>query len=309
MVAQSRKGELKWTQARNSSESFLSQTPKYNSIIFLLTLGIAGGLLYLAINLSAKKSAAVGGNFAYLSDEFDNGYPEKRFDFVLRAFGQFFGPQVEKAGGHLRIVKDWNDGAVNAWGWKEGNAWFLEVPGGISRYSLINEEAFVSVLCHELGHLMGGAPTNGSSGTISVEGQADFYSVQKCFRAFADKIAPFYPLKIDMGGRDQEIQAVCQRNQDAKLCESALLGALSLTGYYASIEDKPAPYLLQPDLSVVSSTLEMHPSAQCRLDTMLASTLCPVSPADEISWQDPTVGYCHQLLHPEFARPRCWFAN
>ena len=180
------------------------------------------------------------GPFSFAAgNEWDNGYTEAEFHRVLQNIESHYRPLAEAAGGTFQIDHDWTDGAANAFAWRIGDEFILEVPGGIARYHLITEDAFILILCHELGHLFGGDP---HSHNISFEGQSDYYSTNICFR----KLRP-----------------------EATI-DQTLAGALALTSFYAKISKVSPPRLETPDPTQVNKTLRSHPSPQCRLDTLVA---------------------------------------
>ncbi len=231
-----------------------------------------------------------------------NDYTEARYDEILDRFIEIMQPRVGARGGELKILRDWTDGAVNAWAWREGSEYWIEAPGGAARYYLINEEAFLATLCHELGHLIGGAP---KSLQISYEGQSDYYSAAKCLRIVLREIAPFKPI-----APTPDVVQSCLAwtpDEDRRICERSLIGALSLTSYYAQLEKVPAPQISTPSRDQASSTLQTHPKSQCRFDTYLAGALCPLSRDVEFGEQDFRTGACHSQFSPAHARPSCWF--
>ncbi len=232
-----------------------------------------------------------------------NDYSEERYDHVLDRFIEIMQPAVGARGGELKILRDWSDGAVNAWAWREGREYWLEVPGGAAKYYLINEEAFLATLCHELGHLMGGAP---KSLQISYEGQSDYYSAAKCLRIVLPQIEPVK--KLDPSDETKRACAKWKNESDRSTCERSLSGALSLTSYYAQLEKTSAPLISTPSQERVTKTLQAHPKAQCRLDTYVAGALCEKPAAEDFGEQDATVGACHQGWMAEHARPGCWYA-
>lgn len=219
-------------------------------------------------------------------NRYDNGYTEQRYHFVLDSIIAVFGPLIQERGGRLRIKRDWTDGAVNAWAERWGELYILEIPGGMARYHLINEEGFLTTICHELGHLLGGSPHRR---TISVEGQADYYSTMKCMELILAELD--YP-------HDHENLSECHGDY----CQARLSGALSLSSYYAELARRPVPRLDTPDLSTVSRTRVDHPPAQCRFDTMVAGIKC--ANRDDFSYENAREGAC---LDPVGARPSCWF--
>ena len=215
--------------------------------------------------------------FSYLGNQFDNGYSEAKYNAVILKVKEVYEPVIHSLGGSFHILDDWSDGAVNAWAFRLGREYWLELPGGMSRYHLINEEAFILTICHELGHLLGGEPMNG---VISFEGQADYFSSQQCAETLFKEIKAFAELPAN-----QEVLRRCSKEKERKaLCQRVLKGALSLTSYYAEISNKPFPKLSTPSSFVAQKTLQQHPEAQCRLDTIGA-------------------GYFNQ------SRPICWFKS
>ena len=192
-------------------------------------------------------------------DPYNNGYTEQRFNEVLNHLLKIYKPIIQAQGGIFKIKRDWGDGAVNMWAERHGNDFWLEVPGGMARYHLITEEGFISSLCHELGHLLGGEP---KSGMISYEGQSDYFAGQTCIALVLKDLAP-----VKTSDPDLEVENICQQDL---LCERVLKGAKSLTSYYAELERAPAPQLSTPSTQVVDKTLTSHPPAQCRLDTFFA---------------------------------------
>lgn len=230
-------------------------------------------------SFSAGASSFPTNAYSPLSDKYNNGYPKIRYQSVLDKLIEVYSPIVEARGGTFHILRDWSDGAVNMWAFKLGQEYWLEMPGGMSRYHLINEEGFLLSACHELGHLLGGAPFKGSGSSISLEGQSDYYATKDCIDLVLTSVEPYKKIDVRL-----EVKEACALISESSLCERALEGALSLTSYYAELEKVPAPRLSTPSKVIVSETLKVHPPAQCRLDTFLA-------------------GY------EKKERPKCWYKN
>lgn len=218
---------------------------------------------------------------------FDNGYLEERYDEVLDTVYEVFAPIIRQRGGYLRIVRDWSDGAVNAWAWRQGQQYGIEIPGGMARYSLINEEAFIATICHEIGHLLGGSPHHYS---ISVEGQADYYAPMKCM----EKV--FLALEYD-----EEDRSINNLDCSGIYCYERFRGIESLSSYYAELGRVPKPSLSTPSSYRTQRTLRSHPKPQCRFDTMIAALAC--SNRDDFSYEDPLTGSCQGIGK----RPACWY--
>ncbi|GEM_PF-3244925 len=128
---------------------------------------------------------------------------------------------------------------VNAEIKKNDSEIVVSVWGGMLGHPLMTPDAFTLLLCHEIGHLLGGPPLKSRNGWSSTEGQADYYS-GICARSFEFDSARF---------------------MDA---------ALNLTKIYAQVSNQVEPELDSCDTSLATRTNYGHPKAQCRLDTLLA---------------------------------------
>lgn len=234
--------------------------------------------------------------YSFLND-WNNGYPESRYNDILDTFISIYTPIIAQKGGTFHIQRDWSDGAVNAWAWRSGTEYHLEVPGGMSRYHLIIEEAFIMTICHELGHLIGGSPARNQE--ISYEGQSDYFAASHCMKRMMMVIKPYAQLKPD-SERDHH----CGNNI---VCHRTLAGARSVADYFASLDGNKTLSLINEDPTVVKQTNDKHPASQCRLDTMKRGYLCPVGFDDDVSYTDYRNGSCHREFFPDYARPACWF--
>lgn len=129
---------------------------------------------------------------------------------------------------------------VNAEIKKNNNQFVLELFGGMLSHPKMNENTFRLLLCHELGHALGGTPLKSRTGWSATEGQADYFSGKFCAKL----------LGID----------------ETSFTE----GALNLTTIYAEVMREAPPKLYQSDERQVERTNYGYPSVQCRLQTILA---------------------------------------
>lgn len=116
----------------------------------------------------------------------------------------------------------------------------ISVMGGMLHHPKMNHEALKLLLCHEMGHLLGGPPYKSRGGWSSTEGQADFYSGLSCARYL---------------GFDER---------------SFVESAITLTTIYAEVTREPLPRLNSCEERPASRTNYGYPSVQCRLDTLMA---------------------------------------
>lgn len=140
----------------------------------------------------------------------------------------------------LTVVFEHEDPRVNAELTKNEDELTIRVWGGMLHHRLMTEQTLLLLLCHEMGHFLGGPPTKARGGWSSTEGQADYYSSFQCAREVGLDEVSFYD------------------------------SALNLTRIYASVTFSPDPFLDRCDPAVVTRTNFGYPSVQCRLDTLLA---------------------------------------
>ncbi len=140
----------------------------------------------------------------------------------------------------LTINLEPNNPRINAEIVKNNQLIVLSVWGGMMAHPLMTSETFLLLLCHEVGHLLGGSPLKARDHWSSTEGQADYYSTAKCARR--------------MGLQEGQV----------------IDGALNLSRIYAQVTSEPAPKLDRSDSTRPVRTNYGYPPVQCRLDTLLA---------------------------------------
>lgn len=237
------------------------------------------------------------------------GLTEAQFNQVLDKIEGLYAPIIKGLGGKLVIERNWTDDTVNAYAQRQGNVYKISMFGGLARHEAVTQDGFALVACHELGHHLGGAPKSGGR-WASNEGQADYYGNLKCLRrvfssgtgmftraASNDEVA----LKACAAAYSTAGErAMCKREADAGVSLGTLLNILGGgTG---------SPQFDTPDTSVVETTDDSHPAAQCRLDTYFQAALCARPWTETMSDSDANVGSCtHAQGFNVGLRPLCWY--
>jgi hypothetical protein len=239
------------------------------------------------------------------------GITEAQFNSVIDQVEDMYAPIVSEYGGKLKVVRKWTDGTVNAYAEQIGSEWQVAMFGGLARHKTITPDGFALVVCHELGHHIGGAPRYAGDDWASNEGQADYFATLKCLRrvwqsednasiirsmdvpAFlTSSCKKQWPNKVD--------QAICIRGGMAGDSVAKLFQALSWS--------MKAPKFDTPDPKQVTATNDNHPDTQCRLDTYFQGALCEKSFNEESGQTDEVSGACHSASNHKIGlRPRCWF--
>lgn len=244
---------------------------------------------------------------------------EDQFNAVIDRAEQIYGPKFKADGKTLIVKRKWTDGTVNALARRplfSRKKAIVEMFGGLARHNLVTSDAFALVLCHEIGHHIGGTPSisSGLSGKFANEGQSDYFATLKCAReiwAQDDNVAIMANVNVPT-----TVTALCQKSwdsaEDIALCQRSAMAGKSLGDTLGSLPTNPADRMTtdfdKPDQTVVSRTNNAHPKAQCRLDTYFAGALCTKSVTENVSFSDEMAGTCNTSRGDDLGvRPLCWF--
>lgn len=231
---------------------------------------------------------------------------------VLKVYNTFFTAQ----GRSLKISASWKDQELNAYAAQEGKESWIHLSGGYAQAPYMSRDAYYTVICHELGHHLGGFPRKESS-FASTEGQADYYSTAKCMKVI---------LKFDPQNRriaeslkiPPQIKALCRKEHrtqdDYYVCLRSVKAAedYGRMSYFMKNKKNPETVvnLLLRDTNITHKTFPYHPEPQCRLDTKLEGALCNLNERLYFGEKDETQGACHKNKgHSVGMRPACWFAS
>jgi hypothetical protein len=236
------------------------------------------------------------------------GMIETEFNGVLDTLERLYKPQLAALGKTLEIRRLWTNETVNASTSQSGNRVILNMYGGLARHAAVTMDGFALVVCHELGHNVGGAPRGGWA---TIEGQSDYYANLKCLRqVFADSSASSFTRKRE----DNEVaQRACAASfpadKDQEICLRGALAGKSVGYLFMALHNSTTtPSFATPDPKVVTTMFTTHPATQCRLDTYLAGSVCPQPVSAQLSNTDTIPGTCNRSNgFTTGFRPLCWF--
>ena len=161
-----------------------------------------------------------------------------------------FSRELQSAHKPLILDADWDSPYLGA-GIGLGDGFLkLVILGGTARIKEMSQDAFAALICHEIGHVIGGAPYQSIKGAdwASLEGQADFFAASTCLpRYFAS-----------LGAQSLEIR---ERTETAGY--HLFLGLKQ----YSSETKNQALIRGKKPLPKVESTTQSYPSVQCRYET------------------------------------------
>ena len=238
---------------------------------------------------------------------------EHDFNVVTSTLYKIYAPVIEAVSGlKFNMVADWQDGTVNAYATRTVDAWNVHINGGIARAKGMTMEGLAVIVCHEIGHHLGGAPrTFLYYGWPSAEGQADYFATSKCLKKYFAQLSVEEHFAIDQSIPEKVIldcNSVYKSLADLKICVRSQMAALDFAHFLNSLPDVRNPILLTAtDPKVVKGTItNEYPKPQCRFDTLYQGSLCGVHSDVATSETDAKIGHCNDESKPG-TRPRCWY--
>lgn len=158
--------------------------------------------------------------------------------------------EVSKLGRPIILDAKWNSPYMGAGAVKKNDRFEIMVLGGTVRVDGFSKEAYATIICHELGHIIGGAPYQDFAGTewSSREGQADYFAASQClpryYRSLGHSEASILD-KIEQGGYDF---------------------LASMMSFSSATREQSLERVFVP-MAPVETTLRGYPSLQCRYET------------------------------------------
>lgn len=277
-------------------------------------------LLFFTLHSSLSFACIDGKGFLPENDmripvsEKNSGLTEAQYHEVIDKVEKIYAPIVKDYGALLKIDRKWQSDVVNAGTYRDegGYHWHINLYGGFPRHPAITEDGYALVICHELGHHIGGAPKktiNGKPFWASTEGQSDYFATLKCLRkVFAgdDNIEAIAKMRVP-----EVVKEECEHfptDWERALCIRTSLAGLSVASVNADSRKVPVPEFEITDPKVVEATYEAHPVPQCRLDTYFQGSVCEIPSFRSLSQSDELLNTCHEeLSHTKGTRPSCWY--
>lgn len=252
---------------------------------------------------------------------------EAQFKALLNQIQSSYTDVVKFHGGTLAIAGDWKSEKLNAGATQLMNFWRVVISGALARRPELTPDGFTLIVCHELGHHLGGYsfshPVNPILGVWAAnEGQADYFATQVCARklwnnekeknaSFRSQASDFVKNRCDTAWNTQEDRDACYRISVASQSVAATMAALM---------NKPMPSFETPDPARVDATSDNHPAVQCRMDTSFQGAICAMPHDEKVIPGKKTAGgpfaaeaereaflYSCRASEPFGYRPACWF--
>lgn len=237
---------------------------------------------------------------------------EHEFNVVTQILYKIYAPKIKEKGNvDLVMNADWKDATVNAFATREVGTWTVHVAGGIARAKGMTKDSLALIVCHELGHHLGGAPrTFLYDGWPSAEGQADYWASSKCLKNYYNELKNEEVI-LDINIPEKVINQcsyVYKTYAEIKVCVRTMMASLDFAHFLNSLPDVKIPVSLDgSDTRQVKGTnTNDYPRPQCRFDTLYHGALCDIAYDVATSETDAKIGHCNDIAKPG-TRPRCWY--
>jgi len=241
---------------------------------------------------------------------------EKEFHEILDEAEQVYAPIVAAHGAVLEMRRAWEDGTVNAWTTREGKTWIVQMYGGLARHAAVTPDAFRIVVCHELGHQLGGYPFKRDySGKIrwaSAEGQSDYYATSKCMRRLFKNDSNVQIVSRMKKAKEvhPKVDAMCKKSfedaDDYAICVRSAMGGIALANLFANLSKDTASIDVTAP-ATAKTNFDGYPKSQCRLETFVAGAVCAADYRLNPTSTNANFGYCAYEKGEDGFRPLCWY--
>jgi hypothetical protein len=235
------------------------------------------------------------------------GVTEKSYNAHINKALLLFGPYVAFTGNILSIEKRWQSelpgSSVN---YAHPPIFEVVLNGAAFRTPTMTDDGMAFMICHEIGHIIGGDPKYSPGYWPSVEGQASYAASNLCLREFfkdEDNSETKAPLVVT-----QECSKTYSDREEASLCIRTVMAGYIFAENYRQFKLLPGEFhkefppisFEKKDPSEVRETNRSYPSPQCQFDTAFAAALCEKGKNFTVDvFRDPDQFTC--------TRPRCWY--
>lgn len=248
-------------------------------------------------------------------DFYNTNKTPAKFEKFTNRIVSLYADTIKELGGNLKTEFLWDSTDLNAYAEKNKSNWKIVFHGALYRDKRVTDDGFIMTVCHELGHLLGGAPFKLGHET-SAEGQADYWASTVCAKKYFTK----YPEKVVTSNgfvRDQCSKKYENDIPAQKICYRTTMAGYSLASFLGLQSEGKQPRFETPDKHVLDVTDQLHPIAQCRLDTFLAGSLCELEDSS-VRFEEKILGdklttdfKCTETIDGQLVqvdkRPKCWF--
>ena len=201
----------------------------------------------------------------------------------------------------MKTNLDWETPYFSAWVTDDApGKYTISIWGGLTRIPGMNDNGLAMVMCHEVGHLLGGEPRSKLPAFLwaSSEGQSDYYASAVCLKRYYSLLEKLG--KLTEPHVEKTLYTRCLKNypqtRDFLICLNIMDGinAFSKMLEHLSPEAKKTSFHHRSP-RVQNTNFNSYPDSQCRIETLIAGSLCAIKD--------------YPCQKGATARPHCWYVN
>jgi hypothetical protein len=193
----------------------------------------------------------------------------------------------------------------------------VTINSGLLDSDRLTPDSLRMIVCHELGHLFGGAPRRNvpvewdgpmaqdGLSLLSSEGQADYYAAVVCFKKFISLPQSPSERPTDITRAGPVFKNKCLSSTSTPLeYNNCLRAGLAAIDFLNLVRDFPISCEKHDSSHAKTLIRDFYPERQCRLDTMINGTLCQRETPFVLNFHNPDLNDCgtHSTK-----RPACWY--
>lgn len=225
------------------------------------------------LNVKISKASFLGDYFHLppQSDKAMSGITKDQYSQLLGKFHlHFFNKVFNETKLPFLVQQEWESPYFAAFAKQSETVTEVSLWGGMARAPGATPTILAAVLCHELGHIIGGKPLQTIPGAewSSTEGQSDFYAARACLPDFLKSNPHYRPAYIE-----QQVLDLCDDNT---VCQDSAQAGLDLVRFMQKYSYRSYATISVHTPAETSSGLvrNSYPSDQCRLDSFVQGALC-----------------------------------
>ncbi len=231
--------------------------------------------LILSFSIHAKK-------YSYeVGDTTTSTVTEKSFITVFYEVIGLYQKELSQFRIPVAPIPEWTNPYITAYAAEANGVMRLGFWGGMARVPGMNDDAVALIMCHEVGHIIGGAPfikiDQPMYEGLSSEGQADYFATKECVKKYfgskKDTLNYLYKVYESNSSEAQLCKFMGMTDLEEAICLRTINGLIGFSHVVELLkaEEGGSFSLLSEDENVVEETLyNSYPSNQCRMDTFLA---------------------------------------
>lgn len=222
--------------------------------------------------------------FSFATEDNQSNIQKWQVHLLFSILDQAFGEHFQNQGKSWTSAFDWSNPYLGAGSQFDGENFTVMLWGGFVRARALNFAGLAAVLCHELGHKLGGEPhqrfPDSDPDWSSAEGQSDHFAATVCLPKVYQALKTTWPEAFAGFQLESFSVSLCSSAVDLNQCRWVAQAGVDLVEFIQLYFDRESA-LAKPEVwaqEIPPETLHTaYPSSQCRMDIFKAGAKNPQS--------------------------------